>query len=133
MPPVRVAVYGASLMMAVLEASLRTAPELAVIRLDPATPEAGARLDHFAPQIIIIDQQVVRPALATAILLWIDQHANNQAAWVNCKCYPIQQRTQLLALLQQLPSQQDQAADRAGKRGAQPGMVEDTVMGGKLA
>lgn len=99
MQPVRVAVYGASLMMAVLEASLRTSPLLVVIRLDPALAGATDRLYQFAPQVVIVDEHL--DWLTVDTLLCIDQRANNQAAWLNRERYPIQHLAELHALIQQ--------------------------------
>lgn len=101
MQPVRVAVYGASLMMAVLEASLRTSPHLVVIRLDPARAGATDRLSQFAPQVIIVDEQLDWLTLTGDMLLCIDQCANNQAALLNRERYPIQHLADLQALIQQ--------------------------------
>lgn len=99
MQPVRVAVYGASLMMAVLEASLSTSPLLVVIRLDPALAGATDRLYQFAPQVVIVDEHL--DWLTVDTLLCIDQSANNQAALLNRERYPIQHLAELHALIQQ--------------------------------
>ena len=99
MQTVRVVVYGSSVMLAVLEAALRASPLLAVIRVDPNAGHAANLLQHFRPQIVIVDGNQPAPAIGPTRLLRIDQNANNQFALLNRQSYAIQQFTDLLELI----------------------------------
>ena len=50
-----VVLYGASLFVAGVEASLRDRPGLDVVRIDAALPDAGRRLKSLRPDVIIFD------------------------------------------------------------------------------
>lgn len=51
----RVVVYGSSLSMAGIEASLRIDPSLAITTVFPGSPTALAELDGFNPEVILFD------------------------------------------------------------------------------
>ena len=99
MQTVRVGIYGTSVMLAVVEAGLRKSPQLAIIRVDPNTDGAANLLQHFRPQIVIVDGNQPAPAICPTRLLRIDQNANNQFALLNRQSYAIQQFTDLLELI----------------------------------
>lgn len=50
-----VVLYGNSLLMAGVEASLRGRPDLDVVRIDTALPDAGERLNALRPDVVIFD------------------------------------------------------------------------------
>ena len=50
-----VVLYGNSLLMAGVEASLRGRPGLDVVRIDTALPDARERLNAFRPDVVILD------------------------------------------------------------------------------
>lgn len=98
---VRVALYGTSIMLAVVEAALRQSPRLAVIRVDPAKCRPDELLAHFCPQLVIVDGNQAWPTSPTTLLVRIDATANNQAALLHNCTWPIQQLTDLVTLIEQ--------------------------------
>ncbi len=98
---VRVALYGTSIMLAVVEAALRQSPRLAVIRVDPAKRRPDELLAHFGPQLVIVDGNQAWPLTPTTLLVRIDANANNQAALLHNCAWPIQQLTDLVTLIEQ--------------------------------
>lgn len=98
---VRVALYGTSIMLAVVEAALRQSPRLALIRVDPAKCPPDELLAHFCPQLVIVDGNQAWPTNPTTLLLRIDANANNQAALLYNCTWPIQQLTDLVTLIEQ--------------------------------
>jgi hypothetical protein len=52
---VRVALYGCSLLISGLAASLKAVPELAVVQIQPGDPDAGQRLQASRAEVIVFD------------------------------------------------------------------------------
>ena len=55
-PTLRVVIYGQSIFLMAIEASLANRPELEVIRLDCCLPEATERIMALTPNLVVIEQ-----------------------------------------------------------------------------
>jgi DNA-binding NarL/FixJ family response regulator len=64
----RVAVYGRSLNMAGIAASLRADPTLEVVCVDPNSPAALQRINELAPAVIAFDLDAAPSALSISLL-----------------------------------------------------------------
>lgn len=68
MKKTRVVVYGRSLSMAGIAASLRANPGMEVFGVDPVTPAALQQMAELTPAVIVFDLGVVLSDLAIALL-----------------------------------------------------------------
>lgn len=68
MQPRRVALYGNSLFIASMEASLTSTADLDVVRLEASLPDPLARLDRLAPDVVIFDVAEKNFEFAMAVL-----------------------------------------------------------------
>jgi len=63
-----VALYGNSLFIAGVEASLRDRPGLDVVRIDATLPDAGQQLNALCPDVVILDLAVPHSEFAIPLL-----------------------------------------------------------------
>ncbi|MEZ4617291.1 MAG: hypothetical protein R2867_17520 [Caldilineaceae bacterium] len=100
MQAVRVVIYGASLVLAVIEAGLKNWPDLMVVRIDPSTPMADAQVLAIQPHIVIVDGQTDCTVVCPTTVLHVDRAANNHAAILNNQLYPIRHISELVDVIQ---------------------------------
>jgi len=67
----RVVLYGKSLVMSSIGASLQGCPDIQVLPIDPATPDVQDQLRALQPDAVILDQATIHPDFAVA--LWAAQ------------------------------------------------------------
>ena len=68
MQPRRVALYGNSLFIASIQASLSNTADLDVVRLETSLPDSLARLTKLAPDVVIFDVAEKNSEFAMAVL-----------------------------------------------------------------
>lgn len=101
MQAVCVVIYGASLVLAAIEAGLKGLPEFNVIRVNPQLPIAIEQVHALQPQVIIVDGRYDYSAFCPSTILRVDRNANNQSAVINDKHYPIGDLTELVEVIMQ--------------------------------
>ncbi len=66
--PRKVAVYGNSLFVAGIEASIRNQPGMVVSRLSPSLADPMSAMEQFCPDAVIFDLAAARPEFGIALL-----------------------------------------------------------------
>ncbi|HRW06753.1 MAG TPA: hypothetical protein P5121_16735 [Caldilineaceae bacterium] len=89
MPAVRVVIYGASLILAAIEAGLKEWPNFTITHIDPNLPLAVEQIRVLQPQVVIVDGRHDDSGICPSLILRVDRMANNQAAVFNNQSYPI--------------------------------------------
>jgi hypothetical protein len=96
----QVVIYGASLLLAAIEAGLQGVPHFLVTRIDPQLPAADAQVRALRPHVVIVDDGRSRATFCSQHVLLVDRNANNHAALLNQQTFPIGQLTELVALIE---------------------------------
>lgn len=99
MNAVRVLIYGVSLMLAVIEASLRELPNFTLLHVDPSVPSADEEVCRFHPHIVITDGYGECTVVCPTRVLRVDPYANNQAVVVDGQIYPIHHTAELAQII----------------------------------
>jgi chemotaxis response regulator CheB len=63
----RVVLYGKSLVMSTISASLRDCPDLQVLPVDPSVPDAQQHVSEIRPDVVIFDLAEIQPNFATSL------------------------------------------------------------------
>jgi hypothetical protein len=99
MPAVCIVIYGASLLLAAIEAGLKERPELSIVHIDPRLPLADAQLLALHPHLVIVDGRHECAVVCPKTVLRVDRNANNQAAILNDQRFPIGRLDELVAVI----------------------------------
>lgn len=105
-----VLLYGSSLFMAVVEASLQGQPDLAVIRVNPACQASRQQLHALAPRVVIVESDhddlttscdfaTLATQEFTPTVITFKRSANNQHAVVADRLASVADADELLALI----------------------------------
>lgn len=89
MSAICIVIYGASLVLAAVEAGLREWPAFDVVHVNPAMPLAIEQVKAVKPQVVIVDGHYDYTGLCPSLILRVDHNANNQAAIFHEQQYPI--------------------------------------------
>ena len=100
MQAIRIVIYGASLLLAAIEAGLKEWPNLSVVRIDPHLPLADAQVQALQPHIVIVDGCCECTVVCPTTILRVDRNANNQAAILNNQIFPIGHIEELADVIQ---------------------------------
>lgn len=63
----RVVLYGKSLVMSTVGASLQGCPDIQVLPVDPSMPDVQGHLRTLQPDVVILDQAVIQPDFSVAL------------------------------------------------------------------
>jgi hypothetical protein len=63
----RVVLYGKSLVMSTIGASLQGCPDIQLLPVDPSTPDVQDHLRTLQPDVVILDQASVQPDFSVAL------------------------------------------------------------------
>jgi hypothetical protein len=63
----RVVLYGKSLVMSTIGASLQDCPDIQLLQVDPSTTDVQDHLRRLQPDVVILDQAAIQPDFSVAL------------------------------------------------------------------